>query len=240
MRLTLNLAVVLIVLIVVLLILSHVVHALNMLFYNKLFLHVSLTHYTFCLCLKIMLLSLGYCFKIRYTYMLILFQKYLIAFILASHCKELPLKLAWLLSWDYCKVSGVAWVVPVQVSDFQLAPVVSVRTRALVVVLTRVDNTLPPLMWPAEQLAVLHTASAYALAHWQHRHQVKVRCEFIWECWVRCKFMCSWGSNRQWVWVWAQGKEKWDMLGKMQVDTEWSRLVVLSNWVKYLLQKWTE
>ena len=52
-----------------------------------------------------------------------------------------------------------------QVSDFQLAPVVSVQTRALVVVLTRVDNTLPPLMWPAEQLAVLHTASAYALAH---------------------------------------------------------------------------
>jgi len=27
------------------------------------------------------------------------------------------------------------------------------------------------------------------------------------------------------VWVWAQGKEKWGMLGKMQVDTEWSRLV---------------
>ena len=45
-----------------------------------------------------------------------------------------------------------------QVSDFQLAPVVSVRTRALVVVLTRVDDALPPLVWPAEQLAVLqHT-----------------------------------------------------------------------------------
>jgi len=42
---------------------------------------------------------------------------------------------------------------------------------------------------------------------------------------VRRKFMCSWGSNRQRVWVWAQGKERWGMLGKIQVDTEWSRLV---------------
>ena len=52
-----------------------------------------------------------------------------------------------------------------QVSDFQLAPVVSVRTRTLVVVLTQVDDALLPLMRPAAQLAVLHTASAYALAH---------------------------------------------------------------------------
>ena len=66
MRLTLgpwNLAVVLIVLIVVSLVLSHVVCALNTLFYNKLLPNVSLTHYTFCLCLKIILSSLGYCFK---------------------------------------------------------------------------------------------------------------------------------------------------------------------------------
>ena len=42
---------------------------------------------------------------------------------------------------------------------------------------------------------------------------------------MRRKFMCSWGSNRQRVWVWAQGKERWGMLGKIQVDTEWSRLV---------------
>ena len=66
MRLTLgprNLAVVLIVLIVVSLVLSRIVHVLNTLFYNKLSLNVSLTHYTFYLCLKIILLSLGYASK---------------------------------------------------------------------------------------------------------------------------------------------------------------------------------
>jgi len=58
-----NLVVVLIVLIIVSLILSRVMCVLNTLFYNKLSLNVSLTHYTFCLYLKIILSSLGYTSK---------------------------------------------------------------------------------------------------------------------------------------------------------------------------------